>query len=167
MPEQNLGLGYIEQEQDNWCWAACMEMVVGPSHRQCVMANNAFEIEDGKCCVSGHSPECDRPLKVKKITSEWGRYGQTADFSQAPLTEEQTVQALDGGNPIEIGLLWNGGGGHAVLLVGYSKEDEDLLFTVYDPLEGVFVGPHDEVVSAFGSGKWTWSWVIETASGGV
>lgn len=138
-----------------------MEMIIDTDVAQCSMANSAFEHDDGRCCIDGGRADCDLPLKVRKISSEWDRYGKHAIFSDGTLTEADTIEALEQGSPVEIGILWNGGGGHAVLIVGYEIEDGVSLFTVFDPLEGTFIGGYDDVMTAFGSGAWTWSWVVE------
>ena len=138
-----------------------MQMVLGSNPAQCEMANKAFNHQDCRCCVNGSSEDCDLPLKVKKISSEWKRYDKRTIFSNRSLSEEKLLTALDNGNVVEIGIRWNGGGGHATLIVGCDRNDDASTYTVYDPLEGIFIGIYDDLKEAFGSGSWTWSWVVE------
>lgn len=153
-------ISFVQQEQSNWCWAACMAMVLGPEPSQCSMANNAFDHSDGRCCFDGTTADCDLPLMVRRISEEWFRYDVEAVFTNGSLSEQGAAACLSNGNPIEIGIVWNGGGGHAVLLVGHTQTEGGRRFTVYDPLEGIFVGSFSDILNAFGSGKWTWSWEI-------
>jgi hypothetical protein len=60
-----LNIVYVEQEQLNWCWAACCEMVFdltgvtinGNPVKQCEMATAQFH---GACCSAPSSSICDQ-----------------------------------------------------------------------------------------------------------
>src|SRR3954470_6457479 len=75
---------YVDQEQGEWCWAACMQMVLqakGSSPSHCQMACQAFG--HLTCCPFPSSSQCDLPLPIDSISSEWGRYGCSAFFVPA------------------------------------------------------------------------------------
>jgi len=58
---QLLNVPYFRQEQTNWCWAACCEMVFhyygDAGIRQCDMATAQF---GGDCCTAPASSGCNQ-----------------------------------------------------------------------------------------------------------
>jgi hypothetical protein len=54
---------------------------------------------------------------------------------------------------------WNGGGGHAVLAIGWDIIDSVPQVIIYDPWRGEIIIPYDRVKTAYGEGQWRWTWI--------
>ncbi|KIC41354.1 hypothetical protein RA28_20985 [Ruegeria sp. ANG-S4] len=163
-----LPIDFIFQTQSFWCWAACMQMVMGTPIQQCSLANEAFSISDDSCCEDGSTAQCNKPLRVILISSEWAKYSFNAEYFGEPFSKEKIKSTIDSGKPIEFGVKWRPIGGHAMLITGYTENsDGSFSLTVLDPLQGVIVDTYERVLEAFGKGEWKWSWVVsEEALGG-
>ena len=68
--------------------------------------------------------------------------------------------------PIQVGILWSQGGGHAVLIKGWAPTSPETL-VIDDPLrdsplhpaaDGLGRATHDELLAAFGHGSWRYTW---------
>lgn len=158
--EKKLNISHIKQEQTEWCWAACMEMVqkfTNNAQSQCDLASAAHG--QSECCKHPSSPLCNKPLAVVLIGPEWKKYGYSAPYHDGPAPfSELKSQILEYNRPIECGLKWSTGGGHAVLIVGFSDDDGEFV-NVLDPWENEKTLTYSEMVAAFGRGSWKWSWI--------
>ena len=158
--ERRLPNEYKHQEQTEWCWAACMQMVLqanGTKVTQCALANAALALTG--CCEHPSSSLCNKPLPVFSISAEWARFHHRATFVDASVPFKTVISEIrDNNNPVEVGLKWAmNRGGHAVLIVGYSEADaEDVI--VLDPMEGERAITYNELVKAYNRGEWRWSW---------
>jgi hypothetical protein len=157
--EKRLNIGYKKQEQTEWCWAACIQMVLASdatSITQCTLANAAFNLTS--CCQSPSSTLCNNPLEIFSVAAEWTRYHYLSTFVDAEASFATVRDGIrDNDCPVEAGLKWTGGGGHAVLIIGYSEVDgQDLI--VFDPFEGEKPVTYQELVKAYNRGIWRWSW---------
>lgn len=102
------------QEYDNWCWAACIQMVLnyqGLYVDQCLIVKKAFGIEQ---CVNKPA-DCST---IQTGTNGWGINGKTVkavvDFSASTF---ELVDQLAYKNPVIIGLNMPGQNiGHAYVL---------------------------------------------------
>lgn len=164
----DVGLEYLKQKQSNWCWAACMEMVIRQvplEITQCQMANLACG-ETGCCSVPG-SYICNKTLDVNNrngkpdIKSEWQRHGYDSVYRESALAFSTVQNEINAGRPIEIGLLWTGGGGHAMLIDGWDVIDGERIVIIMDP--SIVEGSRrpvlfDELQVAFGRGTLEWYW---------
>lgn len=155
-----LNIPLIKQEQDQWCWAAVMEMVLrfhgGASDPQCDLASTAFGLNG--CCNHPDSSLCNRPLPVMRISSEWSRYGISSSHKSNPVSFAEIMKEIDSKRPLELGLKWTEGGGHAVLLIGYDDESTPKVH-IHDPWRREVVGTYDYAASAYGEGQWSWTWI--------
>jgi hypothetical protein len=152
---------WIKQEQTQWCWAASMQMVFQQNDdittQQCNLANVAFELTG--CCSSPNSSLCNKPLPILNIAPMWVRYSFNPIYING-LIEFTTLQTeLDNQRAVEIGFKWNGGGGHAVLAVGWDIIDSVPQVIIYDPWRGEIIIPYDRVKTAYGEGQWRWTWI--------
>ncbi|HEX8240500.1 MAG TPA: papain-like cysteine protease family protein [Allosphingosinicella sp.] len=152
----------ILQTARNWCWAACIEMVrvydaKTPLLGQCDLANSAFSMAN--CCSTPTSPQCDQPLPVSSVKPEWLKYGYGSTFNNNHLPWAQTHNDIYNRRPIEAGLLWTGGGGHAVLIVGVDTLNGTEWVIVHDPARPLpRTVTQRDMEMAFGLGTWRWSW---------
>jgi hypothetical protein len=141
----SLNVRLVGQETELWCWAASTEMIVeflDPAQdvKQCDEASNqdppklccGATMEDG--CINGGWPD-------------FGRYkfNATRTSSQALPWDTICEQIARKKAPIAFSWKWTGGGGHMMVIVGYSLVGDQKYLTVYDPLpptEGGAAGGH-------------------------
>lgn len=161
-PPIDTGLPYARQEQTQWCWAACMEMALtlyGRPTRQCELSNAAFG--NTSCCTNGNSSLCNQPLPIPSVAGMWLRYGVTVRWSRASLDADTSLAELAAKRPFEVALLWNKGGGHAVMVAGCRQATDSLILIVHDPWFGMLEAPHGDLLAAKhgGGGRWAHTWV--------
>ncbi|HEY1377033.1 MAG TPA: papain-like cysteine protease family protein [Gemmataceae bacterium] len=154
---QSLNVPFLEQKQSQWCWAACIQMLLQKdgdvTTQQCNLANAAFELNG--CCSAPSSSLCDQPLPIAQVSSEWERYGYGSSYAPGSVNINTVKFEIGSQRAIEVGLKWNSGGGHAILIVGWDEGD----YVVFrDPANGPGSSPIGEVITAFGQGQWGWSW---------
>ena len=158
-------LGYVpvKQEQDEWCWAACIEMVLhksgDTSKQQGDLADAAFG-ETG-CLLAPKSSFCDRPIQIDHFGTEYNRYGFNCVGPSGALSFAQIQAEIAAGRPVQVGVLWTLGGGHAVLVTGWDQQGTDQFVRVDDPDHGSTGMKHySELLTAFGEGTWSYSWTM-------
>lgn len=160
-PQEVLGVPVLGQKQTQWCWAACKQMVFRFSDsvsttEQCELANAAFELMG--CCNSPTSSLCNKPLSILRISGEWQRWGYRSSYRAESLEFASIKFEIDHGRPIECGLKWHLGGGHAVLIIGYIDDPISPDVIVNDPWELQKTIKYSELVTAYGRGQWSWAW---------
>lgn len=151
-----LEVPYIRQEQVQWCWAACALMVARFLGRagssQCELAD--FLHGQTACCTHSSSSECNRPspyLGIGKVFTHL----QVHSISHTWAVNLQVVlRELRENRPVEIGLLWSGGGGHVALIYGVTANG---LFAVHDPWFGTGLFRSEALYSAYQRGRWAYS----------
>jgi hypothetical protein len=129
------------QRQSNWCWAACVQMLLGDAKpmEQWEIANVALDRLD--CELHGGSPECNRTLKpsqgIPNLTDILRRLtgGARLHADSIPGVFLRDVLAV---SPIVVGFAGGKSDGHVVLVSGlknHTDPDNPLLW-VSDPLVG-------------------------------
>lgn len=157
----DLQIDLIYQEQTQWCWAACMEMVFRKNGdlttTRCKIANAAFDLQG--CCSSPSSSLCNKPCPITNIGTEWQRWGYNSMFNAVAIAFNALKFDLDSGRPVEVGIKWGGGGGHAILITGWNEQNSVGYLTVNDPTYGKSQIEYQTLVSRYnGTGSWKWSW---------
>jgi hypothetical protein len=158
---ERTGVPMIIQEQSNWCWAACADMVVHyygfPVVRQCDFANWLFG--QSGCCFAPGSSLCNRPCSeadVSLIYFNWGiQSSLVASSVPYSVLDSETVSS----RPVEVGLAWNGGGGHLVLVIQTAIVNYQQVVLVNDPDYGTGGILYSDLLTANGMGAWVSSWV--------
>ena len=121
---KDLGFTPELQEQTEWCWATCLKMVLekngDSSKHQCDFANAAYELTG--CCLAPSSSLCNSPLPVLQYSQEYNRYGFGANYVGDSISFSAIQFEVNSGNPVQVGIAWNGGGGHAVLITGWDED---------------------------------------------
>ncbi|MCI0490325.1 MAG: hypothetical protein L0229_27345 [Blastocatellia bacterium] len=144
-------MNYEKQEEETWCWAACVEMILkhfGVSDdEQCEIAQTGLSLLGGgsNCCtsnnISNHNRRCDRTLDQEKVTELWSKYPVKADFKRRspainlPLFRDELQDMLDSGHPVEIGYR-HPDMGHLIILCGWEQYPEtgQATFFYHDPI---------------------------------
>jgi hypothetical protein len=151
-----LNVAWIKQEQTQWCWAACAEMVLGYhgnlSVRQCDLANWLFGLSD--CCTVPSSSLCNRPCQVADVCRVYNAFGVRCHSGSGTISQGAIRLELDQDRPVEPGIAWNGGGGHVVVVRGYYDDGK---VHVNDPWQGSGAIIYADLVQAYGMGSWFWT----------
>jgi hypothetical protein len=160
----------VWQEQSNWCWAACGEMLFNFHHRpkfidQTCLAESLFN-----CTCSAGDPQCDTPIRANQVLDLLMIMGLNCRVSAGPITETALRQEIDDHRPVEAGVLWQGGlSGHLVVLRGYAVDDhaDGCWVDVNDPALRIEPGPdplqnyggcrYSELQAYNGTGSWAWT----------
>jgi hypothetical protein len=145
------------QEETNWCWAACADMVVRyyniGSVQQCQLANFVFQRTD--CCVPGGFSPCNYTCQVPDVPAIYGHFYLLCTSNSGTMTLAELKREIDHARPVEIAWQWSYVlRGHVVLISGYYTDDK---LRVHDPQVGIGSLSHAELVNAKGLGSWFWS----------
>jgi hypothetical protein len=152
----------LKQEQTLWCWAACVQMILRYDQphstvTQCMLANTAFG--NRSCCSSPQSSLCNRTLPIASVTPQWASNGYNSAHVRAPLQWSALLNEMYNKRPVECALIWNDGGGHAVLIVGVEEDSAmGQWVTVHDPWELKKNVLYSDLLNAYGRGVWRDSW---------
>ena len=152
---------YEHQNADNWCWDACVRMVLTyyniPVESQCQIANRF--LRQTECCNASMPAACDQGYDPTGITNIYNAYGVVATYAAATL-DEPTLQAeLDANRPVEVMYCWTGGGAHVALVFGYYTDDTGApLYQVSDPWFGQKDRAFSDISSAYGLGTNCGNW---------
>ena len=162
LPRPPLAVPMIFQEQTNWCWAACAEMVAsyyGKQAPQCESANYLFGRND--CCNLPSSGPCNKPIPdndpgaITRVYSHWGIQSQI----NYPVSYEVLESEMASSRPVELAFLWNSGGGHAALVIQTFLVLWFLRWIrVNDPWYGQGAVPFDSLGNYLGLGCWAGTW---------
>ena len=145
---------YIRQEQDNWCWAACCEMIVrGMGFGQIRQCDMASKRSGSACCATPDSHECDQGAWPEV---EYVKHGVDLDPQNMAVSLEVVRGELDRGCPVEVYYAWTAGGAHVALIVEQLGGDR---YRVHDPWYGSAVRTYDDILSGYGMGQWTSSYI--------
>jgi len=143
------------QEQDQWCWAAVSVSVshfydAASTWTQCDLVN--AELNRSDCCWNGSTSQCDRPWNLNSPLSRTQNLN-TMDNSAALFAD--LISEIDNRRPIGCRIGWFAGGGHFVVIHGYSTSGGQWV-TVGDPFYGPSTYSYDGFCSAYrNSGEWT------------
>ena len=150
------------QTQSNWCWAATATSVSHYFWRwstwtQCRVAN--AELGHTDCCHSPVPADCNVPwyldralIRTRNFVSITGLVGF-----------EQVRDEIDKGRPVGARIGWSGGGGHFMVIYGYSLIGGGEYFDIDDPIYGKSHIPVSEFSSSYqGSGTWTHTYFMKS-----
>ena len=151
-----LDVPYIVQEQTEWCWAACSQMVAAflgnADVKQCELAN--FLHEQTKCCDKPDSDSCNQPCPYEGIGQVYGHLNVNCISQTGRVNGHVLLREFAANRPVEIGFLWYGGGGHVVVLHGVTAAG---LIAVSDPWNGTGLATYIYLAGAYGQGVWAYS----------
>lgn len=151
----------IKQSQTEWCWAACIQMLMsnrfGSYPAQCTMAGHAFlPLAPESGCSDPQ--RINFPLPVGRVAQELARWGMSSQSQSRPVSFQSLVSEISANRPVKIGLLWNGNGGHAVLVVGWDQSSQGRFLILHDPQRGAGSVWYEDLMTAYGLGNWSWTW---------
>jgi len=157
---KTLNVPQIKQEQTQWCWAGCADMVLhyygNSGAKQCEFAN--FLFSQSSCCQTPSGSNCNKPCQVpdvKKVFNKWG-IKSSSKSGTVPFSVLRTQ--IDLGMPVEVAYAWSGGGGHVAIVRGWGKNDKGNFVRVNDPAYGSGGVYYSDLLKAYGKGTWFHTW---------
>ena len=143
------------QTQSNWCWAATATSVslfywFLSAWTQCKVAS--AELGRTDCCNSVVPDACNATWYLSKALQRT----QNLVSNTGVVSFEEVTAEIDAGRPVGARVGWSGGGGHFMVIYGYSIVGLTRYFDIDDPI----YGKSHITVSTFssnyqGSGSWT------------
>jgi hypothetical protein len=119
-----LTVPYSEQEEGNWCWAACGEMVFNyynvAGTRQCDLAS---WLCGSDCCAAPSSHLCNTGASDAQIVAIYQHWSLNCSPPSSPLLFSQVQSEIDNRRPFEVAVQWWWGGGHVVIVCGWYTDD--------------------------------------------
>jgi|GEM_PF-2374438 len=151
--KKSLKVPQIYQEQDNWCWAGTSSAVLsyfGKSISQCYIADFSWSRTD--CCLTPANCDYAQDMygsggAIDGILAHWC----VKSTGQANVLSFNACKAeINGKRPFFIRYGWTDGGGHFIVVKGYSVKANGTSPTLelMDPYYGPEVFPYSYVVSA-------------------
>ena len=150
------------QTQSNWCWAATATSVSHYFWRwstwtQCRVAN--AELGHTDCCHNPVPSDCNVPWYLDRALT------RTRNFVSitGPVGFEQVRDEINAGRPVGARIGWSGGGGHFMVIYGYSLIGGGEYFDIDDPIYGKSHIPVSEFSSSYqGTGSWTHTYFMKS-----
>ncbi len=150
------------QTQSNWCWAATANSVSHYFWRwstwsQCRIANG--ELGSTDCCQNPVPSHCNVPWYLDRALT------RTRNFVsiQGPAAFSAVRAEINAGRPVGARIGWSGGGGHFMVIYGYSMIAGDEFFDIDDPIYGKSHIPVSEFSSSYqGTGSWTHTYFMKS-----
>jgi hypothetical protein len=117
---------------------------------QCGVANG--ELGRGDCCNAPVPSACNVPWYLDRALTRTNNFVSITGAA----TFQQVRDEIDAGRPVGARIGWSGGGGHFMVIYGYSR----VLGTTYFDIDDPIYGKSHPTVSDFssnyqGSGTWT------------
>jgi hypothetical protein len=152
---KQLSFNMQAQTQSNWCWAATATSVshfywMFSTWTQCLVANAELQLTG--CCNSSVPAACNVPWFLDRALT------RTQNFLSitGPVTFQQIRNEIDAGRPVGARVGWSGGGGHFMVIYGYSSIAGTDYFDIDDPIYGKsHITVADFTSNYQGSGTWT------------
>ncbi|HYU25687.1 MAG TPA: papain-like cysteine protease family protein [Thermoanaerobaculia bacterium] len=157
-----LNLNMQHQQQTNWCWSAVSVSVKlfytpGFAITQCDQANR--QLTQTTCCANGSSNVCNVTWFLDRALTG---LGNLAAFNGGTTPFANVVTQIGASRPLGCRIGWQGGGGHFVVIDGYTPGAANNVITVKDPIYGTSVIPYQTFATAYqGSGSWTHSYLTK------
>jgi hypothetical protein len=150
------------QQQLNWCWAAVAVSVAqfylpaSPWSQQCDVAGHELT---KSCCPPGSNAACDIPWYLDLALQ---RVGHLNTWAAGPVPAATIQGEIDADRPLGTRIAWNTGGGHFVVLSGYSSPAAGHFVTVEDPFWGQSILPLAMFQTAYqGTGSWSHAYLTQ------
>lgn len=160
--QKQLPFNMEPQTQSNWCWSATAVSVSRYFWRrstwtQCRVAN--AELGQRTCCTSPVPSVCNVPWYLDRSLTRTRNFVSITGV----VTFEQVKAEVDKGRPVGARVGWSGGGGHFMVIYGYSMIGGAEYFDIDDPIYGKSHIPVSEFTSSYqGSGSWTHTYFLKS-----
>ena len=172
-------LNFEPQDETNWCWAACVEMVLKHHHisteEQCKIAKKGLLLAaqiaaDQNCCPAPHTTgipaRCNKTLLDGEITRLWQlpEYSQLSVVHQDGKLKKQVLQdMLSHKCQVQLGYDQTNTG-HVIIAFGWTEVEGELCFLTHDPLNNPRAVVNASVIARNHSGFWNATWIISKSA---
>ena len=159
---RELNINFHRQNTQVWCWAATIAMMVeyvtGTAIEDCEVlsvydrslgGHGACCYGDFRCVRTGHENEMAHILS--------NLFGVNGRFIPYPPSFQDVRRSIDNNHPLIATLRQPMGGGHVVVVSGYSNPNSVI---VLDPMNGRHIVDYQMLISNFQYGNWTGSFLI-------
>ncbi|WP_411144293.1 papain-like cysteine protease family protein [Streptomyces sp. x-80] len=114
------------QVQDQWCWVAtglsvAQHLGYGQNTDQNTFCNLAHGQDGNTACPN-------RPGELTDVQSAWSGLGMSPGNVTGVLPFSTVASSVDANSPVEVGIYWTAGGGHANVLYGYDSANGTMLY---------------------------------------
>lgn len=163
--EKIINVPHIKQEQSNWCWAACAEMIfryygVSPT-RQCDFANELFDRTE--CCLDPSGLNCNQPCEIENLSNLYSRKGINSKFLSETVPFSKLQSEINADRPVEVVFYQKRKKrGHLIILHGWRITGTEKFVHVNDPKDSdgaSRIVTYSELLHAYKEGKWTDTWI--------
>ncbi|AEW99700.1 papain-like cysteine protease family protein [Streptantibioticus cattleyicolor] len=127
-PAGQLNFNELAQEQDEWCWDATgLSVAQFLGHGADVDQNTFCDYARG---LSPGDPCPNQPGELTDVQAGWSGTGMSnvGSVADGALDFQTVARSIDAGSPVEVGISWTSGGGHANVLYGYDASSGQLLY---------------------------------------
>jgi len=149
----------VKQEQTNWGWDACMQMVFQYHHlvlAQCEISQQVSWQTYKKCCSKKSC--CNQAVTSAQVSKGWSDFEYTYTYKSSASTYAEIQTSINASQVVEAWLEWTGGGAQTVIIVGYNTSGGNFIH-VNDPTEAdTLVMTYGFLKVGYGKGKWQLSW---------
>ena len=152
---KQLAFNMEAQTETNWCWAATATSVshfywLFSTWTQCRVVN--AELGRSDCCGATAPNACNVPWWLDKALTRT----QNLVNVTGQATFQQVRDEIDAGRPVGARIGWSGGGGHFMVIYGYSLVAGTQYFDIDDPIYGKsHLTVTDFSTNYQGTGTWT------------
>ncbi|MEZ0109599.1 hypothetical protein ABH920_003613 [Catenulispora sp. EB89] len=119
-----LGIDMQVQQQDEWCWAASGDTIatfLGHGTDQNSFCDLAIGQDTSQQCPN-------QPGQLAWDQNAFQSLGISPGVESGAVGFDQIVSDIDAGHPLETGISWTAGGGHAEVIYGYDSASQTISF---------------------------------------
>jgi hypothetical protein len=153
------------QTESNWCWAATSTSVshyywYSSTWTQCKVAGAELNLKN--CCELPASGACNVPWYLDRALTRTDNFVSIS----GPIGFDQVRAEIDAGHVVGARIGWSGGGGHFVIIYGYTRVLTFEYFDIDDPIYGKSHLKVSDFSSNYqGSGSWTHAYITQSYIG--
>ncbi|MFD7581859.1 papain-like cysteine protease family protein [Kitasatospora sp. NPDC059817] len=117
-----LNISMQAQEQDQWCWAASGNTIatfLGHGTDQNSFCDLAYGQDTSYQCPN-------QPGQLSWVQNALSALGVSPGQETGALSFNTIVSEINAGRPIETGISWLAGGGHAQVIYGYDQSNKSI-----------------------------------------
>lgn len=143
----------FRQEQSNWCWAGCAQMIAGSNPIGISPVPSQSEIVMNQLGTLVNQTQNENQIVSLYNSGKVGGVPIRCVAVSSILPQEQLDEQLEGGVPVQMGLVIDGGK-HVSLVVGIEDAGNDPFYIVHDPALGRGRFSFQGLLTAYGRGQW-------------
>lgn len=123
---KQLNINQQVQEQDQWCWVGS-----GLTIAQYLGTDQGISQNDFCDIAQGYQQGMQCPNQagqLEYVQTAYQALGMNPGQVSNPISFSQVQSEIDGNRPIETGIYWTAGGGHAQVIYGYDTSSQSISY---------------------------------------